>query len=189
MSINSLFPAFIETRYTTPFTTHTQRFPCLAFSNSGFDDAGSFETHNAGSIAGDVMAEALIDLLADCVNPTTTYEDYTIYTLDDATATPKPVFGKVYTTVGTGVLTGVDRAVQQTFTFRTSNFGFMKWVQLDRHTNNSFGKFITVDTETGLVATALMDPDNAWAGRDGGRPALYLSASITLNSRLERKYL
>lgn len=188
MSFNSLYPAFMRIRYTTPYATHVMTIPTLDFANASFDDAGAFVTHNAGSVNGEVAGEGLIDALADCYNATTTFHDYSIYTMADENAEPLPVYQASYPTVGTNTLTGVDRAVQQTLSFRTSLFGKSRIVLLDRHTNNAFGKFTAVSTEEQALIDLITDGDMPFAGRDGGQPSLFVHNSITMNARLERSY-
>ena len=188
MATASLAPAYVVLRYETPYSVHTQTIPTLAYSNSGFTDPGSFETHNAGSVNGDTMVEALVDALAGAYDSTTSYLDYQIYTKADQAAEPIFRYGKTYNVAGTATLTGVDRAVQQTFVFRTSNNGFAKLVLLDRKTNNAFGKFVTLSTEEQALVDEFVDADKGWSARDNGQPALFIGNSITMNSRLERKY-
>jgi len=188
MSINALSPAFVRIRYETAYAIHTQTIPTLAYSNSGFGDAGSFATHDTVGIAGDTMVEALITLLALNVNVATTYLDYVIYTQADADSKPIPRFAKVLSQAGALILTGVDKATQFTFSFRTSNSGIFRWVQLDRHTDNFFGYSVTADATSNAVIAELIDAAKGWCGRDGGAIAYFVGLNITMNSRLERKY-
>lgn len=190
MPINSLFPCFVEIGYQTKYSVHKHTIPTLGYASAGLGLGGSFITHDAGGIDAETMIEALINLIKVQVPPTTVYINYRIMTIGVVGDPPHPQFEKQISIAGTAVVDPLvfDRAVQATYTIRTSNFGLLKFVQLDHPSGNVFGNVYVLAPAEQAIVNALTAVSNGWAGRDNGQPTVFTNQSISLNKRLRRSY-
>lgn len=189
MPTDGLFPAYVQIGYTSPYATHLMTLCMREIASSGLGDAGVVETWSGGSIAVNVMVENMIDVLAAYVPATITWNDYTVFRIPVFGADPQPIFTTTYSEIGTAVgITGQDKAVQVTLGFRTEAFGQARIVVLDRPSNGFFGSNQVTGGVNAAVISEFTSSANAWAGRDGYRPAAYTNTSISLNKRLRRKY-
>jgi hypothetical protein len=191
MSPNSLYPAFVKIDYHSEFGAHTMTLPTLAWNDTpNVGGSGSFENWVAGDADADAMILGLITVLVPFWKADTTFDVYTIYTMDSPEASPTPVASKAIDEPGTSIQTAWSKAVQTTFTFRTSLFGIMKLVMLDAPSGGLFDKFTTFSAspEAEDIRDVFNDEDFGWAGRDGGRVNTLLQIAYTLNEKLRREY-
>lgn len=191
MPTDKLYPAYVKIEYTSLYSPHDMIRPTLAWAGAGIGDPGTFATHNESTIAGDVMVEAFIDLMMDLYYTTATSVAYTIYNVPEIGADPQPVFGKNYATPGTITVDPDDdyQAWVSTLQARTSNFGLAKVNLIEAARSGFQGK------QTGALTGAYLAffnewsaGTNGWAGRDNGRPAVYLNTNIKPNDTLIRQY-
>jgi hypothetical protein len=188
-SLNKLYPSFVVIDYTSEFGQHKQTLPTLQWTGTGLGDPGNFETHDAVGISALTMIAALVLVYKALLPTTTTLVSYTIYNMPTMTSIPQPVYTAALGVAGTdAALTGQAKATQWTMSIRTTAFGILKFVMLDRPNNDNWGNITTMDAASLALFNELSDAGNGWAGRDGGKPGGFMGISITLNKRLRRKY-
>lgn len=183
---NSLYPAYVEINYQSAFGVHQMRLPTRAFNVAN----NEFSTWSGGVIDATVMIAELVDDMAEFFAPTTEFTDYIIYTLATPTSDAEPVASAPLATPGVSVGTGWSKAIQQTFTFRTTEFGISKLVFLDPVTSNNFDRVTDGSTPAALAALIAdwTKETAAWSGRDNARPATFVQIAYTLNEKLRREY-
>lgn len=184
---HGLYPAFVRIEYHSAYAPHIMTIPTLAW-DTGPDFDGHFDTHDAGTIAAEEMIQALVDTLAEIYTSGVTFDRWTIYTLDTPTSDPVPQTGATLAVPGTNVSSAWSKAVEQTFVWRTTLAGIFKLVLLDVPTDDNFDNVQTLSGDYTAIGAEIQSPDNAWAGRDGGRPQTFIQASATLNEKLRRSY-
>lgn len=191
MAENSLYPAFVRINYHSPYGVHTMTIPTLGWDYSGGTPLGGIFA------AWDASDREAVDMISDFVNlikpfflATTTFDNFTIYTMASAEADPTPVFAGELAIDGTSVETEWAKAVQMTWTFRTSLFGIFKLVFLDVPSASGFDKILSfgASPEAEAVRDYLAADTNGFAGRDGGQVSVLDQISFTLNEKLRREY-
>lgn len=190
---NSLFPAFVEYEYTTPFGPHSGILP-LGFLPDFGDTATltTIETWNGGLKSLPTMVTNMINALSNYYTADSAFTLYSTWSL--ATPTSDPVYKETFrftpTIEGGGADIGWSKAVQLTHSFRTVNGGVSKLVCLDGGSFENFDLQVDPTGSADLLAVIAewTDEDNAWAGRDTTRPAVFLQLSKTLNEKLRRAY-
>jgi len=190
---NSLFPAYIEYEYTTPFAPHSGILP-LGFTPDFDPDPllTSIETWDGGTISLHTMAANMINALSNYYDEGTSFTLYSVWTLE--TTTSDPVYRETSrfapAIAGGGSDIGWSKATQLTHSFRTVDGGISKLVCLDAGSFENFDVQIDPTGSADLLAVIAewTDEGNAWAGRDTTRPATFLQLSKTLNEKLRRAY-
>lgn len=186
---NRLFPSFVVVDYTSAHGQHKQTLPTLQWNGSGLGDPGSFDTHDGTGIVSTTMMLNFINAYRPVLPTTTQLVSYTIYNMPTPTSIPQPVYGAAIGLAGTdATTTGQAKAVQWTMTIRTTVFGLLKFVMLDRPSGNIWGNVTAMDAPTLALFNQLTASENGWSGRGGGRPLTFLGISISLNKALRRKY-
>jgi hypothetical protein len=134
--------------------------------------------------------EDFVDVIKAAYKTTYNFQSWTLFTMEDPEATPIPVQSGNLNIAGTNASTTWDKAVQQTLTWRTDAFGIFKLVLLDSVSDGSFDKVVDVEANPGIEAIHdYVTADETWlAGRDGGRPNVFLQNAKTLNEKLRRSY-
>lgn len=191
MPTDKLYPAYVKIEYTTLYSPHVMIRPTLQWSGSGLGDPGSFDTHDAVGIAGDVMVEAFMDIFMDLYFTTATTVSYTIYNVPSIGADPQPVFGKNYAVPGTVTVDPTDdyQAWVDTLLFRTTAFGIAKINLIEAQRAGFQGKQTGALSGANLaLANEFTAASNGWAGRDNGRPMVYMWSQWKPNDRLIRQY-
>lgn len=183
-------PAFVKIESTSLNAPHVAILPTLQWNDPGDFTAGTFDTHEGGSIAADDMVNDLVNVLAALYTGDYDFISYTIFTQSSPSADPVPRFSEALSQSGVTVSATWQKAVQLTFTWRTTLFGIAKIVALDAISGNNFDRITTL---TPMSAEALIDAEftsvaRGWSGRDGGRPATFLQISKTINEKLRRQY-
>jgi len=192
MTANSLYPAFVRIDYTSIYGPHSMTIPSVpVIAAVGGGAPYVFDLRGA---AIDVPVSTSVEDFVDVIKPffiaSTIFNSYTLFTMADPEATPVPVQGGALNIAGTGGDTTWEKAVQWTITWRTDSFGIFKLVLLDAVSNNNFDKITDADSDVGLdPVNEYVTADVTWiAGRDGGRPDVFLQAAKTLNEKLRRSY-
>jgi len=187
----SLSPAFVLLNYHSEFAPHKQIVPTLNwFDETSSGGSGTFDSWTAGHIDADDMIKDLVNAMKDAYPTTITYDNYVIFTQADATANPVPVAAGTLAIDGTVVTPGWYKAVQGTFSWRTSAFGLSKLVLLDLASGDDFDKNNTVPGSGPLFnMNAEVTADaKGWSGQDNGQPMTFISVTKTLNEKLRRAY-
>jgi len=182
------YQSFVVFDYVSKYAPHKQRMLTRQFSNSGFTDAGTFENWSGGSIAGDTMCDAWAAQMQQLVPSTTVIAGYTIYKKSTPDDLGVPAYSKSLSLSGLSTVDGWEEAVQQQFMFRTTGYNLAKVVLLDVRSANLFGRYTTIAGDYLDMATMFMNPDNAWAGRDGLQPAVFKLTTTNINEKLRREY-
>lgn len=188
----SIAPAFVKIEYLSAYAPHAMLIPTREWSPpAGGFAYGSFPrwSDDTARDADDMIGDLLEDLEL-FFSPTTTFYNWTIFTQDSPSDDPVPRVSKSVTEVGTDASDTWEKAVQSTINFRTAGFKASKIVLLDAPGLDNFDR--VVDPADSVALTALV-PEftsvlNAWSGRDGTRPATFISLTRTLNEALRRRY-
>jgi len=192
-AIHSPGPAFVKIEYQSPYAPHVCMIPTKAYEPGGAPfTPGDFTAWDGTTVLpADTMVEDFIDLLAACHGDDTQFTGYTIFQQEDPDTPAVPVYSKSIAVPGLIVLpAGWDKATQLTMTFRTTAFGIAKLVMLDIPTSDTFGKVIDLTPFANFqaVSDAFTANDQAWSGRDGARPAVFLQYAVDLNDKLRKLY-
>lgn len=188
---NSLFPAFVVLEYHSAFGHHKMTIPTKVYTPPDVTfSAGSFLAWNSSQRDADEMINDLVELMAVFWKTDTTFDSYTIYTMDDPDAAPQPQYAAALGIPGSNSSTSWSKAVQTTFSFRTDLFGQFKLVFLDAPSGNLFDRIDTFSTSPEAIAIRdeLADSANAWSARDNGKPVTLVQIAYTLNEKLRREY-
>jgi hypothetical protein len=191
MAPNSLYPAYVLLQYHSAFGTHFMTLPTNAWNDEPVaGGAGTFDSWTSGSRDADAMINDLVDLFVPFFKADTSFDLYSIFTLENAEATPRPRATKQLTQVGTNATTTWSKAVETTFMFRTDLFGIRRLTFLDAPSGGVFDKISTFDTSPEAIAIRdeLADESNAWSARDNGRPVVLTQITYTLNEKLRKEY-
>lgn len=188
MALNDLFPGFIRVYYHSQFAPHVQTIPTRQPAFATIGDVPTYTAWDASSVSATVMMTAYLDALKALVVPDISIDSWTAFNVTAPGAEPQPVFAETYGHVGTATLTGWAAAVQRTYIWRTTAFGFFKLVVLDNPTDNSFNARTPFTSEEVAVETALINSAHAFSGRDGFQPLIRLGVTVTLNEKLRANY-
>lgn len=185
---NSLYPAFFEINYVSAHGAHKLRCPTVPYTTSGalqYDLRGL-----AASVDTDTAIADFVTKVKPFFLSSTTFIDYTLFSMDEPEGVATPVKSGALNVVGTLTPDGkANKAVQMTTTFRTDQFGIFKLVFLDVPVVN-FERVVSIADWADMQAlvTYVTADVTFLAGRDGGRPNTFLQVSKTLNERLRRSY-
>jgi len=190
MPTDGTFPAYTRIEYHSPYGNHSATLAMRAITTTGLGDAGSATAWDTTTVDVADMVEAMIDDLIASVPSSLVYDRFTIYVVPEIGESGQPIFTQAITS-GAGTetgLTGQEKAVQVTLSFRTDDFGLARIVVLDRPVNGNFGNFVDPTGDFAGVISNFTSDANAWAGWDNAQPVFYTNTSICLNKRLRRKY-
>jgi hypothetical protein len=90
--------------------------------------------------------------------------------------------------VGTLVNTGEKKAVSYTMSFRCSDGGLFKLINLNTPVGNFFGNVVGLSARDAGMAGEVVSVVNAWSGKRGGQPLVFTNVTVNHNRRLQRKY-
>jgi hypothetical protein len=186
-------PTVVRVQYSTAYGFHTQQLHMRAWTppetghDLGFVDRWS---DDAPTDVEDMLL-ALLALEVPFFPVSTGFNVATIYTQATPTSPLIPQVSKaIAAVIGTNVVAGWSKAVEETIVLRTTNNGVAKIVLLDCDSENSFdadrvvGNIAKVDD----LVVEFSDTLNGWTGQDDGRPATFIGAFKTLNERLRKSY-
>lgn len=189
---NSLSPAFIRIDMTSAYGPHTMTVPSVAAEPTTIGGSiYQFILRGAAlpvAVAGAV--EDFVDVLKPAFPTTYTFQGWTLFLQPTPEDTPTPVQAGLLGVAGTSPSTTWSKAVQHTLTWRTDEFGIFKLVLLDAVSGNVFDKLTNLSGNPTIEAISdYVTDDVTWvAGRDGGRPNVFLQMATTLNEKLRRSY-
>jgi hypothetical protein len=192
MAPNSIAPAFVKINYASEFAPHSMEIPCVPVIAAV--GGGAPYTFDLRGLEIDVPVSTgvmdFINLVKIFFHSTVKFIDWTLYTLADPDAPALPVQTGSINVAGTNASDTWYKAVQRTHTWRTDAFGVYKLVLLDAISSNNFDKQTELVVDSALANLSnYVTADATWfAGRDGGRPDVFLQVSITLNEKLRRSY-
>lgn len=176
-------PAFVRINYHSPFGFHTMQIPTLAW------DSGNFATWAAGVVDDSTMIEDLVTLMLPFFPEGVIFDNWLIFSQPTPEDDPVPVAAGLFVLFeGTAALPGWTKAVQETITIRSTNFGVSKLVFLDAASGNSFEPITVPDGSMTALLNEIGDTSKGWSAQDNGRPATFIKLSKTLNEKLRRAY-
>lgn len=189
---NSKGPYYLQLGYHSGFGPHSAQIPMRAWQAGGMGSvAGDFIAWDDELVDADDLVNSLADLLRPFYPESVTLDNYIIF---------KQVgTAEIYTPVAAAGLTDKggtfedyiwNEAVEETITWRSTNFGIFKITLLDAASGGDFSKLSTLPSSGILknLHTALVDTSNPYMARDNGRPSSFISRTFTLNERLRRSY-
>jgi len=192
MTRYSLDPAFVTLNYHSGYAPHKMTIPTRAWiPTAGTHGVGGYESWAVTEIDAHDMVIALVTLMLPLMPTGVTFDDYTIYTQDGATAPAIPKAGEVLALAGTEASPGWTRAVQRTFNMFDTAYNPVKLVLLDADSNDLFVKVTGASSTTAEKAliTEFSDLTNAWASRAGFKPYVYRDVLTTINVKLRDSYV
>lgn len=191
MTANSQYPGFVDIAYHSPWGNHHMQLCTTQWDDSiVVSPQGSFLSWTGTPRDADDMIKDLANKLKVFFQPDHFLDSYTIYTMASPTSRAIPVRAGSLNIEGTEASSHWAKAVQTTFSIRTSDFGQMKLILLDAPQPGSFDKISSFDASPEAVAVIdeLASSANAWSGRDGARPYVLSQITYTLNEKLRREY-
>lgn len=185
---NFLGPWFVEINSHSAYAPHVQTVPTLAW-NPGLT-YGEFVTWDGVGKAADDMIEEFVDAQAPFFPASYAWDNFVIYSQPTPADPAIPVIGKVLTQSGTGAETTPNKAVQATWSLKTTLGGLFKITMLDVFASANFAKTTPANASPDALALIdlVSDQGMGFAGRDNGRPSFFLQVSYTLNEKLRRQY-
>lgn len=191
MAENALSPAFVKLNYHSLYSTHVQIIPSVPYLLPDVGNiTGRFQLRGAAlpTPAGDAI-EDFVNLQMPFFPESVVFDNYTIFTQADEDAPPTPQYAGNLGISGTNDDAGWSKAVQATWTFRTTAFGLFKLVMLDMASANDFNPVVAPSDAAYTDLIAYITSTNSWlSGRDDERPSTFLQISKTLNEKLRRSY-
>jgi len=188
MPVGSLYPAYVQISYHSPYAPHTMTIPTLEWTAGGV--SGTFVTWAAGTIDASDMVNAMIDKIKEFFAAAVTFDSFTIFTMDAIDAPAIPRYSEAVAIAGTNATPGNYKAVQSVWTAKCSDGSLAKINFMDVGNNNSFEKvtFATIGSAGTAFLNEWFAATNGWSSRQNGQPYFFLQASYTLNEALRRQY-
>lgn len=187
----SLYPAFVQIEYASEFAPHVMTLPTREWNDAGgTPDSGEFECWDSSFQEADTMITDFILLLSEMFPASVNFNRYTIFTMSAPVAPAIPVYTQAIDYPGLSVAPGWYKAVQQTWSFKTTVASDAKLVLLDAASANAFNKLQTggFSADVIAIANAYGAPTNGWSARVDGRPFSLNQITFTLNEKLRRNY-
>lgn len=188
MTVNFRGPYWVEILSHSIYAPHSQNICIKNWTPGG--GYGDIENWDATTQPADTMIDALITLEKAFYPASYTFDGWLVWKQLLPTDVPLIVADKNIAVVGTNATPGNTKAVQATWTFRTTIGGIFKIVQLDMGNNNSFEKvkFAGLGADGLAFVQELEVVTNGWSGRDNARPNFFNQVAYTLNEKLRRSY-
>jgi hypothetical protein len=192
MAVGTLAPAFIEVDYSSQFAPHVMTIPINEWLPPDPSGAGGYALDwNDNPVNVDDVMDLLLAALAELFYSATNFNGYTVWTKADSDA--PNVFGTHVSKSVTGLAgatTGVEKAVQTTYTITDTLGHLFKLVLLDAPpiTFNRTVGLSALSADEQAVIALLTDEDNFFRSRQNGRPASFRARTATLNEALRRQY-
>jgi hypothetical protein len=192
MAEHSLFPTSVALRYHNNFAPHVMTIPLNEWSPiSSGHGAGTLKNWNDVQIDVIDFMDDFIDLLLPFFYTDSHFDNYTIYTYEDADAPARPQVD-VGLTAKTGTGGTYIPATQANYMFRTGAFGYLKITMLDVVASAQFlpvSSFPSPAYDTTIALAAFVTNNvNAIRGRDQSKPQFLKKITYTLNEKLRRSY-
>lgn len=189
MTVNSLYPAYLEINYHSSFAPHVMTIPLISWEPS-VDIAGELGTWGGTPVQASDGVQTLVDLLLPFFPSTVEFDYFFVHTYASPTADPVVAAGATLTGAGSAGTPGWSKATQATFTFKTAAGGLSKSVLLDNATGNNFNplNFASLTGDALTYVNWYLSDDSFIAGRDNARPSFFLKISYDLNDALRKQY-
>jgi hypothetical protein len=192
MAPNTLVPASIIIKYHSQWAPHTMTIPTKDWIPTPVSgDLGSYLAWDGSTVDGEVMVNALVNVLKPFCQPGTSFDEATVYTKASVAAPNIPRKSVALTQVGTSSSTQPAKGIAYTFHFRTLAYGISKLMLLDVPIgSNWFAPILPAGFDAVALAleAAFINQAAAWAGRDDTRPELMNKITVDLNDKLQRQY-
>ena len=188
---NSLSPAFVKIAYTSDYAPHEMTIPSVPLIAAVGEAPPYFDLRGAEiDVSADTAINDFVTLLSHLFLPTTHFDGYTIYSQPGVGDVPAPVWSAGLTQVGDSGSSAPAKAMQQTMTFRATDFTLYKLVLLDAPTALGLDRVPSLAASPAYTAVKnYVIAAATWiASRGGGRPQTFLQMSSTLNEKLRRSY-
>jgi len=193
MSHNSLYPAFVQVFYTSPFGSgHVMQLPLRDWQGgvTGPDPLGFSTAWNEDPIGVLTMLEDLLNELVTQVPDNVAFERATVFTLPEPSGPIQPrATATLVDIVGTDATPGWQKAVQKTFSFYDTEFNQVRIQIMDASSGDDFDKQTDFSSSPASdIAASFGNVTFAFASRAGFRPSTGISIINTLNDKLRRAY-
>lgn len=189
---NSLSPAFVKINYTSQYAPHVMTVPSVPLIAAAGEDAPPYFDLRGAEIDVSVVTGVtdFVNIIKPMFPPGTTFTDYTVFSQPGVGDIPVPVWSAALGIAGTAGSAADKKAIQNTFTFRATDFSLFKLVLLDVPNDLGFDRRATLAGSAPHVAMSnYVTAQATWiASRGGGRPKTFLQYSSTLNEKLRRSY-
>lgn len=190
MAPASLSPAFFRMFYSVANLIHVQTMPTRAWSApSEGHPQGTFINWVDTQIDADDMIQAYAALLTQFFNDSGNLDSYVIFTQADAEADPLPRVQNTIDIPGVNASDSWFQAVQQTWSYRDTEFHKFKLVMLEVPTDDVFSK-VTALPGPGAFADLdefVTSENQSFSSRWGKRPSGFISITTTLNEKLRKE--
>lgn len=189
---NSLYPASVRINYTSAFGAHCMTLPTVPILDGPAGGAGNQFQLRGSQLPVECSGaiDDLVQILKTLAGTDITFTDWTIFKYETPTSRGVPLESGALSVTGTGGIASWRKAVQQTFTWRTDEFGLFKMVFLDFPSGNVFDRVVNPASDARILTlhNYVIAPETWLAGRDGGKPQTFLQVATTLNEKLRRSY-
>src|SRR4029450_6164673 len=182
----------VKLNYHSSYAAHVATIPTRApIVGGGTGGTTAYTAWDTTTVDGSDMMTALVTALLQKF-PSTVFFDSAVYMQrDDPDDTWNPI--QIDTFVGQDGEDGDPgwtQAVQSIFSFKDSNFNFMKLELLDTSSRNNFARRspATADADELAIAAVIMSDSWAFASRAGFQPVLLWSISLGINDELKKQY-
>jgi hypothetical protein len=149
----------------------------------------TFDTWSGSPVNESDMITFYVEALLPFFGANTTFDNYIVYNVPTVDDDPQPVSSGAFTgETGTAGSPGWTKAVQGTFSIRTTNFGVFKITMLDSASGDNFDPSSALGGAALDLFNLVSDTLNGFSGRDNGRPNVFIKFTQTLNEKLRRSY-
>lgn len=180
---------FLEINYHSIYATHKQIIPTRAPASPAPGVIPDYTSWGGASLPGSDFLDDIVGAQEPFYLDTTSFDSAVFWATLPGDERPTAIAAKTIGSPGDSEYTGWDKAVQRTWSFKTTDFNFLKIVQLDTPTSNNFGRYTgSLDTAGNAFVAYMLGDTHAIAGRDLSRPAAFWSLTLTLNEKLRREY-
>lgn len=189
---NSLKPSYIQFRYHSSLGSHKMTLPTRQWSSAGgISGFGSYVSWDDNVRDVGDMVDDFVDLLRVQFPSSVIFDDWQVFNWNETAGFFIPVAGDSFTAkAGTDAAPGWFYAVESVFTMFDTEYATAKLVLLDTSSRGNFARRTGATADAGELAifTAYSDEANAWASRNGQRPATLRSISLGINDALKKQY-
>lgn len=192
MSLNSLYPSFVQFNYHSAWGKHKQTIPTRQWSPpSGGHPSGTFLNWLGSAVDAESMINALTTEVVAITDAHTFFDYAIIYSYPALPpATPNPVAIFQQNVAGLVAHTDAAQAIQNTYTFFDTAFNTFKFILLD--SDASFGltpeTYGELDADHQSVVGVLIDDNWGWSSRANLRPDVLRRVVSKPNDKLRKEY-
>jgi hypothetical protein len=193
MTISTLYPAFVQTVYSSAYAASHILNLGLRDWQGGVDtgvELGLSTSWNEGNANVLTDLQDLFDVLITQWPATVSILRSTVFTIEEPGGVARPRASYTHTAlVGTDATPGVTKAVQKTFTMYDTLFNHVRIQLMDAASNDNWAKQTdwSASPASDLIAV-FGDADRAFASRKGHRPNVGISIINKFNDKLRHSY-